>query len=83
MQNWQLKEQSMAGTDERSVSIEVNGRNRRTGSRTLAELVTEDGLAELRVATALNGAFVPASARRTTQINDGDRIEIVSPRQGG
>lgn len=38
---------------------------------------------EARVATAVNGAFVPAAARATTRLNDGDRVEIVAPRQGG
>lgn len=35
------------------------------------------------VATAVNGAFVPAAARAGRALKDGDRIEIVAPRQGG
>lgn len=35
------------------------------------------------VATAVNGAFVPAGARDDRRLNDGDRLEILSPRQGG
>ena len=35
------------------------------------------------VATAVNGAFVPAGARDGRRLNDGDRLEILSPRQGG
>ncbi|WP_020178124.1 sulfur carrier protein ThiS [Methylopila sp. M107] len=35
------------------------------------------------VATAVNGAFVPATARAARGLKDGDRIEIVAPRQGG
>jgi len=35
------------------------------------------------VATALNGEFVPARQRAATKLTDGDRIEIVAPRQGG
>ena len=35
------------------------------------------------VATALNGHFVPARQREETPLNEGDRIEIVAPRQGG
>ena len=38
---------------------------------------------EARVATALNGEFVPARARAATPVKEGDRIEIVAPRQGG
>jgi sulfur carrier protein len=49
----------------------------------LAELVTELGHGDARVATARNGDFVPERVRRTTQLAPGDRIEIVSPRHGG
>jgi sulfur carrier protein len=35
------------------------------------------------VATALNGAFVPAPARAATTLAEGDRLEVVAPRQGG
>jgi sulfur carrier protein len=35
------------------------------------------------VATALNGHFVPARLRSETPLSEGDRIEIVAPRQGG
>ena len=38
---------------------------------------------EAKVATALNGEFVPARARNAVAVKDGDRIEIVAPRQGG
>ena len=35
------------------------------------------------VATAHNGEFVPARAREATLVKEGDRIEILAPRQGG
>lgn len=35
------------------------------------------------VATALNEVFVPASARDATTVAEGDRLEVLSPRQGG
>jgi len=54
-----------------------------TRAATLAELVAEQNLAGLKVATAHNGAFVPERARAGTPLAAGDRIEIVSPRQGG
>lgn len=38
---------------------------------------------DAKVATAVNGAFVPAGAREGRRLADGDRIEIVAPRQGG
>jgi sulfur carrier protein len=61
----------------------VNGRKAQTAARTIAELLEEQELAEARVATALNGHFVPAPRRATTPLNAGDRVEIVSARQGG
>ena len=36
-----------------------------------------------KIATAVNEAFVPASLRDQTNLADGDRVEIVAPRQGG
>ena len=39
--------------------------------------------ADAVVATALNGAFVPKRLRAETPLREGDRIEIVAPRQGG
>ena len=63
--------------------ILVNGVPVTTRAATLADLVTELGHGDARVATALNGDFVPARVRGATQLAPGDRIEIVSPRQGG
>lgn len=34
-------------------------------------------------AVALNGEFVPKSAYATTQLKDGDKLDIVSPIGGG
>jgi len=63
--------------------ILVNGVPVATGAATLAELVTELGHGDARVATARNGDFVPERVRGATQLVPGDRIEIVSPRHGG
>ena len=32
---------------------------------------------------AVNGAFVPRQARAATLLAEGDKVEIVAPRQGG
>lgn len=64
-------------------AVVVNGESVRVQSATLADLLVEFGYAESRVATALNGDFVPAAARSSTQMSDGDRVEIIAPRQGG
>ncbi len=61
----------------------VNGEAVMTAAATLADLVAERGLAEVRVATARNGTFVPERARASTPLFFDDHIEIVSPRHGG
>ena len=61
----------------------VNGEAVMTGAATLADLVAERGLADVRVATARNGTFVPERARASTPLFFDDHIEIVSPRHGG
>ena len=61
----------------------VNGKEVETSALSLAALVAEQALGEHRIATALNGQFVAAAARGATPLKAGDRIEIVSPRQGG
>jgi sulfur carrier protein len=65
------------------MKLVVNGEPRDVLADTLAEALQSLDLAEAKVATALNGEFVPARARAVTPVKDGDRIEIVAPRQGG
>jgi sulfur carrier protein len=65
------------------IELIVNGLKSATAARTLAELVAECELSNARVATALNGRFVPEARRASTALEAGDRIEIVSARQGG
>lgn len=71
----------------RHLEIVVNGRPVVTTASTLAVLVERqmaaDAPAGVKVATAVNGHFVAAALRATTLLQPGDRIEIVSPRQGG
>ena len=73
----------MTPTATRVRHITVNGASVATGAATLAALVAEQDLADARVATAVNGDFVPERRRAETPLSDGDRIEIVSARQGG
>jgi sulfur carrier protein len=63
--------------------IEVNGEARDVSGTTLAEALVELGWGEAKVATALNGDFVPASARAGQGLRDGDRLEVLAPMQGG
>lgn len=50
---------------------------------TLAAALEAFGFAGRKIATAVNGRFVPAAARPTTRLVDGDRVEVVAPMQGG
>lgn len=70
-------------TRQNGCDITVNGRVVSTEARTLADLVAAEGFGEAKVATAVNGDFVPARARGATAIQDGDSVEILSARQGG
>ena len=63
--------------------IEVNGEVREIAATTLAQALVDLGWGEAKVATALNGEFVPAAARATQTLRDGDRIEVLAPMQGG
>jgi len=51
--------------------------------RNLDELCGELGFAGAKIATAINGSFVAAVKRASTELSPTDEIEIVSPRQGG
>lgn len=64
------------------MNIILNGEPRRTEAKTIAELLVEQGF-DGSIATAKNGDFVPKTQRADTAINEGDRIEVVSPMQGG
>ena len=63
--------------------IEVNGEAREVEGSSLAEALAELGWGEARVATALNGDFVPKAARADTTLKEGDRLEVLAPMQGG
>lgn len=65
------------------MKITVNGTLRDTAATTLDALLVELGYAGAKVATAVNESFVPAAIRLEQRLNEGDRIEIVAPRQGG
>jgi sulfur carrier protein len=65
------------------IEVQINGRPTVTGAATLRDLLDELGFADQKIATALNGSFVARPARDATPLSPGDRIEIVSARQGG
>lgn len=72
----------LAGKTQRRTLI-VNGEPTETDADTVAALVASLGFAETQVATALNGEFVARARRGATRLGDGDKVEIVAPRQGG
>jgi sulfur carrier protein len=65
------------------LNILLNGEALATDAKTLDELCARLGFAGAKVATAVNGGFVAAAARGTTELAEADEIEIVAPRQGG
>ncbi|EPX75462.1 sulfur carrier protein ThiS [Salipiger mucosus] len=65
------------------MKITVNGESRDIAATTLDAALAELGYGEARVATAVNEGFVPSAARPGTTLSEGDRVEILAPRQGG
>lgn len=65
------------------MKLTINGEARDIEAATVAEALAALDLAEARVATAVNGVFVPADARKAAELAPGDTLEILSPMQGG
>ena len=61
----------------------VNGTSMDVHSNTLEALLAAQGLRDAKVATAVNGAFVPAAFRATYLLSVGDSVGILAPMQGG
>jgi len=65
------------------MKIIINGRSAEVAATALDRVLIELGYGEARVATAVNGAFVAREMRTKCTLNEGDRLEVVTPRQGG
>jgi sulfur carrier protein len=65
------------------MKIIVNNERREIRGRTLAQLLEELGFGGAVVATAVNGSFTPAGQREDKELEDGDRVEVLAPMQGG
>jgi sulfur carrier protein len=63
--------------------IQVNGRPREVSATSLQSLLRELGYEDQKVGTALNQEFVRDRDREKTALQEGDAVEIVTPRQGG
>jgi sulfur carrier protein len=61
----------------------VNGEDHDISSETLAELLLSLDYEGDWLATAVNGEIVHRDDRAAFALNDRDRIEILSPMQGG
>ncbi|MBN2631156.1 MAG: sulfur carrier protein ThiS [Rhodobacteraceae bacterium] len=62
--------------------IDLNGIPTEVRAVHLADVLTAFGYRGA-LATALNGRFIPAAARLTTVLHDGDRVEVLAQMEGG
>ncbi len=66
------------------ITIVLNGENYQCEDTiTLSALLTKLNYKQDMIAIALNQTFIPKNLYDTTQINNGDSIEIVTAMQGG
>jgi len=65
------------------MKILVNGAWRETQAAQLEPALTELGYGASVVSTAVNGEFIAAAQRTRTLLAEGDRLEVLSPMQGG
>lgn len=63
--------------------IRLNGDTREIAAATLDQALSELGYTDSFVATAVNGHFIPKAERGDKRLEEGDRIEVVAPMQGG
>jgi len=65
------------------MKIVLNGEAFSAQSSDLDALLAELDYEPALVATAVNETFVRAKERSATPLREGDRVEILTPRQGG
>jgi sulfur carrier protein len=63
--------------------VTVNGEQREIASKSVEALLGELEYEGTHFAIALNYDVLPKSRWSQTQLNSGDEIEIITPRQGG
>lgn len=63
--------------------ITVNDEVRDVRPGTLAAILDELGYGGARVATALDGTFVPAGSRASRDVGENAVLEVLAPMQGG
>ncbi|MGN6769512.1 MAG: sulfur carrier protein ThiS [Rhizobiaceae bacterium] len=68
---------------EKTRTLIVNGKKQVVHATTLADLMKRLDYEGNWLATAVNSELIPRAARAAFCLSDGDRIEILSPMQGG
>jgi len=64
------------------MKVDVNGEAKDVRGPMLSDVLDELGY-DGKIATAVNEAFVAKTQRAACALKDGDRIEVVAPKQGG
>lgn len=65
------------------IELAINGETKKTEAATVAELLTELGLAGQAVAVEVNRDVVPKKLHREAKLRAGDEIELVTLVGGG
>ncbi len=66
------------------MNIHINGEQKKIEAGTsISALIAVLGIAPSQIAVELNGTIAPKSAHGTTQLSEGDRVEIVRFIGGG
>ncbi len=65
------------------MKIQLNGASHNTEHNDLAALILTLGHEADKVATAVDGLFVPRTARAQTLLNEGCAVEVLAPMEGG
>ncbi len=73
----------MQTAEQDAITLSVNGATKRVVAGTLADVLHQLEYGDAKCATAVNGDFVAATARDTVHLKNGDKLEIVTARQGG
>lgn len=65
------------------MQVFINGTIVHTTAKTLEELMLSQNFTQNWLATAVNNDLIKKENRATYNLKDGDKIEILSPMQGG
>ncbi len=63
--------------------VTVNGQITDLVETNLAKFVAAKQTQDFRFAVAVNEAFIPKASYHNVELKDGDKVELVTPMQGG